>query len=169
MTQLPDNMPVPYCLNDFRPEESIGYLIKATHASLQRAIDHEVAPLDLTAMQWTPLMRMAAGHAATAAELARVVNMDTGAMTRMLDRLESKGLIRRMRSVEDRRVIKLELTDEGWAKARLIPPLLYKVVNDHLTGFDEAERDVLKGLLRRMLVNGSQVPCEATAPGTPDL
>ncbi|QEI07392.1 MarR family transcriptional regulator [Pigmentiphaga aceris] len=148
----------PWCLTNFRPEESIGYLIKSAYASMQRAIDIEVAPMDLTAMQWTPLLRMAAGQADTAAELARVVGMDTGAMTRMLDRLEHKGLIRRSRSAEDRRVIKLELTEEGRHKANQIPPLLLKVTEMHFAGFDENEREIMKGLLRRMLANGTPPP-----------
>lgn len=149
---------VPWCLNDFRPEESIGYLIKMTHASMLRAIDAEVAPMGLTAMQWTPLLRMAAGQADTAAELARIVGMDTGAMTRMLDRLEHKGLVRRARSSDDRRVIKLELTEEGLHKARQIPPLLAKVSNTHLSDFNEAERALIKGMLHRMLANATRIP-----------
>jgi DNA-binding MarR family transcriptional regulator len=153
-----DSQPVPWCLTDFRPEESIGYLIKMTHASMLRAIDAEVAPMGLTAMQWTPLLRMAAGQADTAAELARIVGMDTGAMTRMLDRLEHKGLIRRARSADDRRVIKLELTEEGLHKAHQIPLLLNKVHNTHLSGFNEAEREMIKDLLRRMLANGTPIP-----------
>lgn len=150
-----DDQLMPWCLTDFRPEESIGYLIKMTHQSMMRAIDAEVAPMGLTAMQWTPLLRMAAGQADTAAELARIVGMDTGAMTRMLDRLEQKGLIRRARSAEDRRVIKLELTEEGLHKARQIPPLLAKVSNAHLADFDDADRETIKGLLRRMLASGA--------------
>jgi DNA-binding MarR family transcriptional regulator len=151
-----DEQLVPWCLTNFRPEESVGYLVKMAHLSMMRAIDAEVAPMGLTAMQWTPLLRMAAGQADTAAELARVVGMDTGAMTRMLDRLEQKGLIRRARSADDRRVIKLELTEEGLHKAHQIPPLLAKVSNAHLADFTEADRETIKGLLRRMLANGAQ-------------
>ena len=46
----------------------------------------------------------------TAAELARIGCVDTGAMTRMLDRLEAKGLVRRSRCPKDGRVVQLELT-----------------------------------------------------------
>jgi len=152
------NQPVPWCLTNFRPEESIGYLIKAAYLSMQRAIDVEVAPMDLTAMQWTPLLRMAAGQADTAAELARIVGMDTGAMTRMLDRLEHKGLIRRSRSAEDRRVIKLELTEEGRQKANQIPPLLHKVSEMHFAGLNDVERESMKSMLLRILANGALPP-----------
>ncbi|AHV94512.1 marR family protein [Bordetella holmesii ATCC 51541] len=80
-------------------------------------------------------------------------------MTRTLDRLELKGLLRRMRSNEDRRVIKLELTDSGLAKARQIPTYIAKALNTHLRGFSPEEVLQLRHLLNRMLANGSQQGC----------
>ena len=80
-----------------------------------------MAPLDLTAMQWRPVAMLYRGRADTPAELARLTGTDTGAMTRTLDRLEAKGLLRRNRSQTDRRVVKLELTELGETKAREIP------------------------------------------------
>jgi DNA-binding MarR family transcriptional regulator len=55
-------------------------------------------------------------RASTVAELARELNTDPGAMTRLLDRLECKGLCRRSRSTDDRRVVNIELTPEGEAR-----------------------------------------------------
>jgi DNA-binding MarR family transcriptional regulator len=85
------------------------------------------------------------------AELARVCTHDVGAMTRTLDRLEAKGLIRRVRSSEDRRVVNLELTEEGRAQAKKIPAALCRVQNAHLRGFTEEEWHLLKGMLGRIL------------------
>lgn len=59
--------------------------------SLNRMLDLEMAPLGLTAMQWRPLAMIASGRADTPAELARLINVDTGAMTRTLDRLEARA------------------------------------------------------------------------------
>jgi len=139
----------------YDPEQSVGYLIKLAHASLQRAVDAEMAALDLTAMQWGPLMLLAMGRGETAAELARSACSDTGAMTRMLDRLESKGLIRRVRSAEDRRVIKLELTEEGGRVIEQIPQRLHHVADIHTRDFSGQELQQLKSLLRRMIANGA--------------
>lgn len=139
----------------YNPQDTLGLLIKQSYYLLQRAIDTEMLALDLTAMQWRPLMFLALGKGETAAELARTACTDTGAVTRMLDRLEAKGLIRRVRSIEDRRVIKLELTDEGKVASRKIPALIQKVFDSHLAGFSSQEVDQFKDFLRRMIVNGS--------------
>jgi DNA-binding MarR family transcriptional regulator len=142
----------------YDPKDTLGLLLKQSYFLLQRAIDTQMVALDLTAMQWRPLMFLALGHGDTAAEIARVACTDTGAVTRMLDRLESKGLIRRVRSIEDRRVIKLELTEEGKLASRQIPALIQKVFDNHLAGFNEAEVDQFKDFFRRMIANGTVPP-----------
>ncbi|KRC83011.1 Multiple antibiotic resistance protein MarR [compost metagenome] len=143
--------------NDTRcmAEDNAGFLIKLAYHSLTRMLDQEMAPLDLTAMQWRPLAMVFLGRADTPAELARLNDMDTGAMTRALDRLEAKGLLRRNRSQEDRRVVKIELTELGEAKARDIPPNIARALNHHLRGFSTGEVAQLMHFLRRMIANGS--------------
>ncbi|WP_059378879.1 MarR family winged helix-turn-helix transcriptional regulator [Achromobacter sp. PD1] len=136
-------------------DENAGFLIKLVSNSLNRMLDQEMAPLELTAMQWRPVLLVFQGRADTPAELARLTGMDTGAMTRALDRLEAKGLLRRNRCQTDRRVVKIELTEIGEAKARAIPPNIARVLNYHLRGFSSDEVAQLKHLLRRMIANGS--------------
>ncbi|VCU68951.1 Multiple antibiotic resistance protein MarR [Pigmentiphaga humi] len=142
-------------LKDYDLDESLGFLLKQVNHSLQRTVDAEMTVLDLTAMQWGPLMQLALGRCETAAELARCACSDTGATTRMLDRLESKGLIRRVRSAQDRRVIKLELTEEGTRASEQVPERLIHVMNQHTRGFTAEEIEQLKSLLRRMIANGA--------------
>ncbi|RZI74661.1 MAG: MarR family transcriptional regulator [Variovorax sp.] len=103
--------------------------------------------------QWIPLHKLQMGKATTVAELARECQLDTGAMTRLLDRLEAKGLCRRVRSVADRRVVNIELTEEGEASARQVPHVLSRVQNQTLAGFTHAEWEQLKGYLHRILDN----------------
>ncbi|WP_249205206.1 MarR family transcriptional regulator [Achromobacter sp. Marseille-Q0513] len=136
-------------------EDNAGYLIKLVSSSLNRMLDQEMAPLDLTAMQWRPVAMLYRGRADTPAELARLTGTDTGAMTRTLDRLEAKGLLRRNRSQTDRRVVKLELTELGETKAREIPNNIARVLNHHLRGFSADEVQQLKHFMMRMLANGS--------------
>ncbi|CAB3697164.1 Transcriptional regulator SlyA [Achromobacter mucicolens] len=152
----PSDDPIHY-RNDTRcmAEDNAGYLIKLVYHSLTRMLDQEMAPLDLTAMQWRPLAMVFLGRADTPAELARLNDMDTGAMTRALDRLEAKGLLRRNRSQEDRRVVKIELTELGEAKARLIPANIARALNHHLRGFSTDEVTQLMHFMRRMIANGS--------------
>lgn len=145
----------PYRCDRTRIEDNPGYLIRLVFNSLNRALDQEMAPLGLTATQWRPVAMVALGRADTAAELARLNEVDTGAMTRTLDRLEAKKLLRRQRSDQDRRVIKIELTEEGQAMVREIPANIARTMNHYLRGFSEQEVDLLTHFLRRMLANGS--------------
>ena len=76
-----------------------------------------------------PLLKLHMGQASTVAELARECQLDAGAMTRLLDRLEAKGLCGACAPTDDRRVVNLELTDEGRAAAEEIPAVLCRVQN----------------------------------------
>src|SRR5690606_5899996 len=105
-------------------ENSCGYLLRRVYGSIQRHIEKRVQPLELTALQWAPLLLLAKGKGTTAAELARWMEIDPGAMTRMLDRLEAKGLVARARSATDRRAITLELTAEGAAAIARVPDIV---------------------------------------------
>jgi DNA-binding MarR family transcriptional regulator len=134
-------------------EESIGYLVRQTMSTLNRAAETEMRPQGLTAVQWAPLMIISRGGNPTAASLARDLNTDTGAMTRMLDRLEAKGLLTRSRSLTDRRVVVLTLTEQGRDLTSRIPHHLARVYNNHLEGFSAEEFTQLKQMLRRVIAN----------------
>ncbi|MDB5943661.1 MAG: transcriptional regulator, MarR family [Ramlibacter sp.] len=152
--------PAFYLPENYRPEESVGYLMRRILNTVATEIEREMGPNGLTNAQWIPLFKLYVGSASTVAELARECQLDAGAMTRMLDRLEAKGLLRRVRSSEDRRVVNLELTDEGRAAAQEIPGVLCKVQNAHMQGFTRAEWQTLKSLLRRILENALAIQAD---------
>jgi DNA-binding MarR family transcriptional regulator len=155
-----------YRAEGYRPEDSVGYLMRRVLSGLAHEIEHQLEPSDLTNAQWLPLLKLHMGQCATVAELARGCQLDAGAMTRLLDRLEAKGLCRRVRSVADRRVVNIELTDEGRNAAVGIPVVLSGVQNACLAGFSAEEFETLKGFLRRMLAN-APVKCPAQTPLIP--
>ena len=120
-------------------ERSVGFWIKQAYFALQHSLDARMHELDLTGMQWGPLWLIASGRADTVAACAREAGIDAGAMTRMLDRLELKGLIERERSTQDRRVVHVALTAHGRDIAARIPYILAEVGNQHMRGFSPAE------------------------------
>ena len=134
----------------------MGYLMRLILSSMAHGVDAQLADSDLTNAQWLPMLKLHQGHASTVAELARACNLDAGAMTRLLDRLEAKGLCKRIRSETDRRVVNIALTDTGREVARGIPGVLCTVLNQHLTGLNADEFAMLKSLLQRVLANTSQ-------------
>ena len=137
----------------YAPDESAAYLMRRIVTCMAAEVDHALEAQDLTHAQWVPLFKLHLGHASTVAELARECSLDTGAMTRTLDRLEAKGLLQRERSVEDRRVVNLALTAEGRKVARQLPVLLSRVQNEMLQPLSLAEWEQLKDMLRRVLDN----------------
>lgn len=158
--------PAFYNPKDYRPEESIGYLMRRILDTVADAVEGELAPEGLTNAQWLPLYKLLMGSASTVAELARQCRLDVGGMTRMLDRMEAKGLVRRERSLEDRRVVNLELTAEGRATAQKIPAVLCGVQNAHLRGFSKEEWEQLRSMLRRILATAEEIHAERdTAQG----
>ena len=152
-----------YDAADYTPEESVGYLMRRILNIVGQEVERQLEPSDLTNAQWVPLFKLFMGSASTVAELARQCQLDAGAMTRLLDRLEAKGLCRRVRSLDDRRVVNIELTDEGVIAAKGIPVVLSRVQNAHLAGFSTEEFQTLKGLLRRILDN-AQAPTHQGGP-----
>src|SRR5438477_9865640 len=103
-----------YDARGYNPKHSIGGLLSRVKMKLMDALDAELEPLGISSAQYVILVNLANG-VDSASGLCRSVSYDPGAMTRMIDRLERKGLVRRVPCSEDRRVMRLALTDEGEA------------------------------------------------------
>ena len=140
-----------YCAADYDAGQSTGYLMRQILSSVAQQVSRELEPGGLTNAQWMPMLKLYLGKASTVAELARQCQLDTGSMTRLLDRMEAKGFLKRTRSSEDRRVVNIELTPEGREAAKEIPAVLSRVQNAHLAGFSVEEWQALKAYLRRIL------------------
>ena len=143
-----------YNPTDLSPEDSVGYLMRKVLSSIRTQADGQLATHDLTYAQWLPLYKISRSKETTVASLARDLENDPAAMTRALDRLETKGLVLRERSTTDRRVVQLALTADGQKAAAQVPAVLSDVLNGHLSDFTRDEWQTLLGLLRRMQSNG---------------
>jgi DNA-binding MarR family transcriptional regulator len=146
-----------YKADTYRALDSVGYLIKQVGVSVTQHVDRELTEHGLSDAQWKPLFMLVQQRASTVAELARECGMDPGAMTRLLDRLEAKALVQRVRCTDDRRVVRLAITPAGREAVAGVPEVLAGVVNAHLAGFTRDEWQTLKGLLRRMVDNAESL------------
>ena len=135
-------------------EPSVGLLMKQVLGSIVWHADQRLGLHGLTSAQWGPLVHLNKQGPCTVLELARWMQVDPAAMTRLLDRLEKKQLCTRERSTEDRRVVRVRITADGVAAIADVPAVLCEVMNAHLAGFSQAEWAGLKEHLQRMLDNG---------------
>jgi DNA-binding MarR family transcriptional regulator len=151
------------------PDEglAVGYLMGRARASLLSALDAHLERFGLSGMQFAVLKHLSEGSARTAAELCRFMQYDTGAMTRILDRLEERGLVSRERSRKDRRAVVLKLAPGGRAQLPRFASVASGVLEAHLAGFSAAEVQALKSYLGRMIENGQrQGDNESTLAGS---
>jgi DNA-binding MarR family transcriptional regulator len=148
---------------DYKFGDSVGYLIKRVRMAMTSAIDRELVSFDISHDQFGILLMIASGMGSTAAELSREMACDTSSMTRMIDRLEAKGLVTRTRSEDDRRIVFIVITDTGRVLADQLPDLIVRVMNVHLQDFSLDEVELLKSFLRRMLENGGTLTPELRA------
>jgi DNA-binding MarR family transcriptional regulator len=142
-----------YDIETFRPSQGVGAHIGRARRTIVEAIDQELAPLRISHAQWIVVMLLGDGAASTAAELCKILIYDPGAMTRLLDRLEKKGVLRRVRTSDDRRAVRLELTAAGDKLYPRILEALVQVFNRLLHGFSKSEVQQLEQLLKRMVAN----------------
>jgi DNA-binding MarR family transcriptional regulator len=89
----------------------------------------------------------------TPAQIARYLGTDTAGMTRLIDRLESRGLVRRRKHPTDRRSILLEPTAKGAAIIPELRQLFRNTARDLTRGFSASETQMLVMLLERLAGN----------------
>jgi len=149
-----------YAAASFRSREAVGALVALTRKALVEEFDRELAPLGLNAAQALVIVVLADDGAGTAAGICKHLSHDPGAMTRLIDKLEERGLVRRVRAREDRRSAPLEVTARGKALRAEVTQVQVNVLNRMLRGFSRAEARQLEGFLQRMLHNAAQLTAE---------
>jgi MarR family multiple antibiotic resistance transcriptional regulator len=148
-----------YDLETYQPANCVGqlmYRVRAAHMNALDAVlaqDPDLAPLEVSAAQYVIISVLAKRGVDSAAQLCNDLSYDAGAMTRMIDRLEAKGLISRRRCPEDRRLVKLELTEAGMAALPKLRECSVRVLNHFMRGFSQTEARQLESFLVRMLQN----------------
>lgn len=130
---------------------SMGYLVNRLAGSMHAAFDRRAEALDVTAAQWAVLIALFNDDAATPGELTRFVGVDGAAITRLLDRLEAKGLVAREPHASDRRAVMIRLTDAG----RRLTPQIVAISREENERFLEAlnmeEREQFLTLLHQLV------------------
>ena len=116
-------------------------------------MDRELAPFEVTPAQWAILEMCYRGEANTVSGLARVIPVDAAAISRQLDKLRAKGLIRRRRLSQDRRSVRVDLTEAGRALVPKLAPCVHTNNATFLKGLTEIEQTSLTSVIQKMLMN----------------
>ena len=141
----------------------------ATYASVMRALETEMLEQHGLPITWFDVLNrleQAPGHRLRMHELEAASVFTRSGITRLSDRLEGAGLVRREHSTDDRRGVILVITKEGTDK-------LAEVWPDHLSGIEEHFGRHISAAdahaLRRILVTAlGSMPTVSTGHATPD-
>jgi DNA-binding MarR family transcriptional regulator len=140
-----------YTLENFRAETCLGYLLRRIYKLSVVQVEAKLEDTGVGMTQWIVLSLVDRGIATTCRALSRNMGHDSGAMSRLVDQLETSGLLARVRDDADRRVSNLVVTDAGKAVlTRSAPPVIH-VWNDILR--DIAPEDISRtiGTLSKIL------------------
>lgn len=119
-----------------------GYYIRRLHQISVAIFLHETQAFGVTPVQFASLQTVASQPGIDQRTLARTVGLDTSTITGVIDRLESRGLLVRSASLEDRRVRQLTPTDAAIQLLAAIAPSMLsaqKLVLDPLSEDEQAE------------------------------
>lgn len=108
------------------PSVGVSTLVFRVARTLRAALDQAFAGTGLTSQQAALLLHILSGESSPK-QLAGLLGIDGAGMTRMLDRLERKGLVERRQDPGDRRAVHVTLTREGAALAPRLPAIFEQV------------------------------------------
>lgn len=137
------------------PDASLGLCRLIGHIRTEIVFDLEraLAPtdVDLNFTQFLALKRLGEDGPMAPGELARILNYNPGALTRLLDKLERSGYLERVPDPTDRRALRLELTAGGRAVRQRMLACGNAAAERAFADLTRAERRQLRALLTRVL------------------
>jgi MarR family multiple antibiotic resistance transcriptional regulator len=130
----------------------LGRLIHMVNQKKDRLLNDYLSPFDITATQFKVLCSIRCQVCITPVELKKVLSVDLGALTRMLDRLVCKGWIERHPNPHDKRGVLVQLTTEGKALIEQCHQLVGQDLHQELTkNLSADEVATLEYLLKKVL------------------
>ena len=137
---------------DLPHHESDGYLVRDAHRAFQRLLERRIAPHGVTRGQWYFLRVLWTKDGLSQRELSERVGMMEPTTVIALRSMEKAGLIRRVRSTDDRRVTHVRLT----TKARRMRDGLLKLARGINAQADEGISDQDIAVFRRVILRMTQ-------------
>jgi DNA-binding MarR family transcriptional regulator len=131
-----------------------GFWISRVHTRLTHIVRQRTrVELGITGQQGWILFLLASGRCGSPSAIAKECGIDLSAATRILDRMEKRGLLQRIRSTKDRRLVHIQLTESGNLLAARVPQIVDSVFQHAQAGLTAAEIGFLESLLRRIHLN----------------
>jgi DNA-binding MarR family transcriptional regulator len=139
-------------------DDRLIYLISMSHQTLMHYTNTALskAGLKVTTAQAGTLFLLKQKNMCMMSEIGKVFNIDNSAVTRLIDRLEKNGLVKRRVPLENRRAILICITPEGLdeeKKAQMIIRSINSKIKEDFTSKEvESYKKILNGILEKFKV-----------------
>ena len=137
----------------FNDQDTLGFIICHADLKMKNNLLRKLKAFYITTEQWMIMNRLFEESGISQKELAERTLKDQASLTRTLDRMENKGLVKRQISPNDRRSFLIYLTDEGKTVRNQIVPIALECIEEAVKGFTEEEVKTLETLLKRLTSN----------------
>lgn len=131
----------------------LPYLLNRAGARIAAAFSEEVRPLGATLQTWRVLAALREQDGRRMGDLSETTSIEVSTLSRLVDGMETRGLVARRRDSRDARVILLHVTPAGRRLAQRILPIAERYETVALAGFNAGEAESLKAALRRLYAN----------------
>lgn len=132
-------------------ETSIIWLIPKVRHLLRRELQERIRRYDLSWVQWATLSRIYRTEGCNQKKLAEMSIRNGAAITRTLNILENKGLVKRENSSVDKREFLIYLTDKGLKLYKETELVMFHSIQEINSIFNENEVEQLEYLINKLI------------------
>ena len=132
---------------------NLGYKLKLTSQLMYRNFLERLEPHGLTPFHYLVLCCLWEEDGLSTSEIADKLKQLGATLTGVVDRMEQRNLVYRQRSSQDRRIIRIWLTEEGKRLMTVLPLLGEKTISEATQNISKAEQETILALLDRIIVN----------------
>lgn len=133
-----------------RLSDSTGYLVRQTHQAFIRLLELRLSDQDISISMWFFLRLLRTEDGRSQKELSQLLGLAQPTTVNMMDNLEKRGLIRRIRNAEDRRVVNIFLTRSGRKLANELVQIAESVNSAALATLNTKQTSDLRSLLNEV-------------------
>ncbi len=135
---------------------NLGYRIKIIAQLGTRRFQELLDPHELTPFHWVVLCCLWQEDGQATSEIGDKLQQVGGTLTGVLDRMSERGLIRRERDPQDRRIWRIWLSDAGREMQQTLPPIALSLLQSMMQGISEEEQAHLSAWINRSIANLSE-------------
>lgn len=129
--------------------KSFIVLMKSSKA-IQEQINKDISSYGMRTSDFAVLEALYHKGKQTIREISNAVLINTGSITYVIDKLEAKGLLERSNCKEDRRVVYIQITEQGKQLMGEIFPKHQKVIEDIFSDVTKEEKELIIDILKRV-------------------